>query len=167
MNHKHLSVHWLCFIKCFWTFWVERALYQIIIISIIIIIIIFRAMSYHNCCFSSVLFDAWTTMTLEPYQPYHIYNTLTGLEISGCWESLISSAAPSNFCREPKNVLVSIHNMVSGFWRCNWAPWKKIISSSPEWCEWLFSSRIQKTALLLIRLTGSLWCMWWIAVQLW
>ena len=37
----------------------------------------------------------------------------SGLEIRGCPEPmapLSSPAAPSNFCREPKDVLVSIHN---------------------------------------------------------
>ena len=39
--------------------------------------------------------------------------TCTGLVIRGCQEPrapLNSPAAPSNFCREPKVVLVSVHN---------------------------------------------------------
>ena len=42
---------------------------------------------------------------------------IPGLEIKGCREPrapLKSPAAPTNFCREPKNVLVSIHNT------CKW-----------------------------------------------
>ena len=43
-----------------------------------------------------------------------VLHTETGLEIRGCREPrapLNSPAAPSNFCWEPKNVLVSIHKI--------------------------------------------------------
>ena len=64
-----------------------------------------------------------------------------GLETRGCREpraSLNSPAAPANFCREPKDVLVSIQTPLGSFWRCNWAPWKKKLISNPEmgWFVW-------------------------------
>ena len=44
----------------------------------------------------------------------------------GAHGSLEFSLSPSNFCREPKYVLVSIHTTSLGsFRRCNWAPWNK------------------------------------------
>ena len=46
---------------------------------------------------------------------------LPGLEILGGARRPRLTAAPSNFFREPKDVLVSIRNT----FRYNWAPWKK------------------------------------------
>ena len=52
-----------------------------------------------------------------------------GLEIRGCREPrapLNSPVAPSNFCREPKDVLVSMYTTYLGsVRRCIWAPWIK------------------------------------------
>ena len=38
---------------------------------------------------------------------------ITRLEIRGCREPLNSTGAPLNFCRDPKDVLVCIHNTCS------------------------------------------------------
>ena len=62
------------------------------------------------------VFVLWTKVAtaLEGLKLYSlIIHVCTGLEISWSWEpmaSLNSPAAPSNFCREPKDVPVSIHN---------------------------------------------------------
>ena len=53
----------------------------------------------------------------------------SGLKILGCREPrtpLNSPATPSNFCREPKDVVVFIYTTSLGSFRgCNWAPWIK------------------------------------------
>ena len=58
---------------------------------------------------------------------YHKHVFIYLLRNKGCREPrapLNCPGAPSNICREPKYVLVSIHNT---FRRCNWAP-RKILS---------------------------------------
>ena len=58
-----------------------------------------------------------------------VFFTWAGLEIRGCREPrafLNSPAAPSNFCREPKDVLVSIKQYLGvALEDAFWAPWIK------------------------------------------
>ena len=57
-----------------------------------------------------------------------------GLEIRGCREPsapLNSPAAPSNLCREPKNVLVSIHNTCKWLRKMQLGSLVKLLISSP------------------------------------
>ena len=54
-------------------------------------------------------------LEISIHKKTHVYQNLggPGLEIRGCQEPrapLNSPTAPSNICREPKNLLVSIHN---------------------------------------------------------
>ena len=64
----------------------------------------------------------------------HASLDLIGLEIRGCKEPrapLNSPVAPSNFCREPKDELVSLHNTFRLPLKMQLGSLKKIIISSP------------------------------------
>ena len=59
--------------------------------------------------------DSVLSVRGNPFKHAYSNIVLAGLKIRGCLEpraSLNSPVAPSNFWREPKNVLVSIHNTV-------------------------------------------------------
>ena len=58
-----------------------------------------------------------------------------GFKIRGSWElraPLNSPTGPSNFCREPKNVLVSVHNTCKWLFKMQLSSLEKILISSPE-----------------------------------
>ena len=104
MDHKHLSTDY--FLKRFWTLYLERALYQ----TSIIIIFCKNSRRRNGIIVNLSNSTPWNACILL-YYLFILFRA--GLEIRGCLElraPLNSPAAPSNFCREPKDVLFSIQN---------------------------------------------------------